>query len=594
MIEDLTADELRWLEASEIIDFPASPTDSFHVNGGVVLSQRSSRFTEDFHHSDPYLNAPRIIASKLISFCAGYSLFQEIDVDSIHSCSSEQSLSDVSPWFLPFGVALSAAQEPIASRLGPSTSALSSTMPLSQSAPVRDASHLLIRTPSITSAKTARGRADIVNDQSEETANSNGGRSSGGAPFWSSMLRPRSRSVRSIPALKPIPSQSQVDFQQSYTPPLPHHYRNDVMEDIPESIAIGRRSPSISSTSSSTLSSATSSSHPDTPVSVHPDPFGAFVNKPHKGCHRRHISAPTNSRDYRLAPLSTSPNKSILTRSSSISTKDSAITPSNKSVKFVEVPTVHYSSAGYWGDVDGTDRRTQPEAGVGIDHNMGMDVDSMDMGATPPPRVNGGAWNVNRLGFASSQWANTAEYDMDIDPPPRIPQEEKNSSFSLKRLMSLSRRSSVSTSASSSRRKSSASTSSTATITPGNFLPTNLGKSEQQQPPPTPPKPAISGPYALGSVQAVSPAHSTASLRSTSRHKPKAKSMSYVSTPSSGSSGAYDRIDTLEDCRSTKNAAARSVRSIASVKSDASASTTKRFKSFLLNKVSVGGAWSKH
>ena len=82
--------------------------------------------------------------------------------------------------------------------------------------------------------------------------------------------------------------------------------------------------------------------------------------------------------------------------------------------------------------------------------------------------------------------------------------------------------------------------------------------------------------------------------------------MSYVATPSSGRGPSVrqeqeqqhrereDREHDLEDYRSTKNAAARSVRSVASIKSDVSASTTGRFRSFLLHKVGVGNAWSKN
>ncbi|TEB39103.1 hypothetical protein FA13DRAFT_1785365 [Coprinellus micaceus] len=534
MIEDLTVDELRWLEASEIIDFPTSPTDSFHTT-----SSPSAASARDACSSKRSTLAPS--SPPTPPRTPGYRTHS-----SLHGSSPSEWL-------------YRRPKNPIASRLGPSTSALSSTMSLSQSAPVREAPPLLIRTPSVASARAAK---DI--DKFDDT------KASGSAPFWSGMLRPRARSVRSIPALKPIPSQSQVDLVHNPAPAFPYHSRSDMMEDIPD-----------------TLSSAASSSHPNTPISAHPDPFGALSTKPH---HRRHISAPASPRDYRLAPLSTScPNKSILTRSSSISTKDSATTPCNKSVKFAEIPTVHYSSsgAGFWGDIDGAGKRPSADGDMG----MAVDVDSMDMDDHVTSRVGGGAWNANRLGFAGPQWSNTAEFDMDVDPPPRVvvPQEGKNGSSGLKRLMSLSRRSSVTSSASSSRRKSSASTSSTATITPSRPFPL----AHSQQPPPTPPpKPTISGPYALGSVQTASPAHSTASLRSTNRHKPKAKSMSYVPTPSSASPSVHDHD--LEDYRSPKNAAARSVRSIASIKSDVSASPSGRFKSFLLHKVGVGNAWSKN
>ncbi|KAF5336892.1 hypothetical protein D9611_003427 [Ephemerocybe angulata] len=106
MIEDLTVDELRWLEASEILDFPTSPTDSFHLNDRVVLSQRKSRFNEDFHRPEAHLKTPRITASLSIDF-------PEIDSGSGQPSYSSSNPSSPIPTegFIALGVALPPPQD---------------------------------------------------------------------------------------------------------------------------------------------------------------------------------------------------------------------------------------------------------------------------------------------------------------------------------------------------------------------------------------------------------------------------------------------------------------------------------------------------
>lgn len=569
MIEDLTVDELRWLEASEILDFPTSPTDSFHLNDRVVLSQRKSRFNEDFHRPEAHLKTPRITTTSSASRPSPRDTASSRRSTAVLASlptpprtpprPSQPKDSSPSEWLYRRPKTPSSA-----SRTAPSASALSSTLTLPQ-VPSRETSPELVRTTSGASSQMAKGRDEVLRRVEEQPA-VDGGKASGNASFWTTMLRPRSRSLRSIPQLKTIPSQSQVDILHS-----------SALARDAESMS--RRSPSISSNSSSTLSSA-ASSYPDTPISTHPDPFGAFVTTKH----RRNASQPSAPRDYRAPPLPSScPSRSILARASSVSTKDSAT--ANKSVKFVEVPTVHYASAGHW-DADAATARRVPEP-----HYSSMDVDDLDN--TAIPRSGGGAWTINRTAFAGTHWGNATEanLDMDLDPLPRIEEKGRSNSGSLKRLMSLSRRSSVSTSAAvsptsspSHRRKSSASSISTATITPSKPLPAT--PNSKSLPPVPPPKPAISGPFVLGSHPATpaSPAQSTASLRSMHRHKPKSKSMSAATGGS--------LYHALEEARSTKNSAARSVRSLASsIRSEAS--TTPKFKSWL-SKVGVGNSWPKN
>ena len=442
---------------------------------------------------------------------------------------------------------------PTTSRSAQATPALSSTMTL---------------------GTTQHPRKHAAEQYDKFESSSRDPKASGNAPFWSTMLRPRSRSLRSIPLLKSIPSQSQVDINESMPSLLPAN-----------TISISRRSPSVDSTSSSSATSATSSSHPSTPVSSVPsDPFVSS----NKGYHRRHASQPS-SHGSRYPPLSSPcPSKSILTRASSISTKES-VAVANKSVKFVEIPTVHYASAGYW-DAEGLDGLQ--------DRDDRMDVDEMN--------IEGSSSRAN--------WGPPVEYrDIEMEPP----KDDKSSRKGLKRLISLSRRSSVSNHSSgppplvespspstpstphSDRRKSSSSTISTATITPKAtprashkvFHATPTGA--PNTPPSTPPphgRPTISGPYALGSHPVpASPAHSTTSLRSTQgRHRSKSTSnASAAAVPSSA--GVHHHP--LEAFRSSKNSAARSARSLTSVRSESSTATAPRLKSWL-NRVGVGSGWS--
>ncbi|KAF9015429.1 hypothetical protein BDQ17DRAFT_1418500 [Cyathus striatus] len=204
-------------------------------------------------------------------------------------------------------------------------------------------------------------------------------------PFWSTILRPRSRSERSIPSLKSIPSQSQIDFT-----PAPSTIISAALSSSTTSSSLSSasdpfkadsadiRPPSVASTvSTASLSTATSSSRPETPT------FPAFVpssynNSVRPRYQRRRATDP--SYGHPPAPLSAScpPSKSILTRASSISTKNSSSTAASKSVKFVDMPTVHYASTGYW-DLHTSSNTYLERTETSL--NMGLDVDSMDVDA---------------------------------------------------------------------------------------------------------------------------------------------------------------------------------------------------------------------
>ena len=157
--------------------------------------------------------------------------------------------------------------------------------------------------------------------------------------FWSAVLRPRSRSERSLPMLK---------AKAAELPTLP-----------PKAMHI--RAPSIAST----ISTSSTSSRPQTPTSPQ-------KHQPH---HR--------SSKY----TSPNPSKSILARTASISTKNSASTTGtgNKSVKFVDMPTIHYASAGYW-DIDSIYLDGVGSDSMDTGMEMDMDVDMRDvLCSTPTP-----------------------------------------------------------------------------------------------------------------------------------------------------------------------------------------------------------------
>ncbi|KAG2023177.1 hypothetical protein CC2G_000860 [Coprinopsis cinerea AmutBmut pab1-1] len=389
--------------------------------------------------------------------------------------------------------------------------------------------------------------------------------------------------MRSIPLLKTIPSQLEVTL---YPPEL---NENGASQDVDSSNSsssvvkgggsgigegVRTRAPSIASTLSST--SSQSSSRPTTPVT----PFDSVcgINKPghpHRfGHHRRHASNPVlPPKGLNSAPLSSSyPNKSILTRTSSISTKDS-VTTANKSVKFVEVPTVHYASAGYW-DVASVERM-EVDSPPHVD-DMGMDLDIMDIDSCRSRYRNSRApYRRERTGPYAGRGAVSRMTDF-IDELPdcetQDPEPDFAQSGALKRLMTFKR----SSRASRGRKHASAYAQ----------LSTSL--------PPTPsiPRPVISGPYALGSHPvSSSPAHSTTSLRSNMSRSSKA-SKSFLSfssvTPTSGITNSYGTgVSSLENYRSARNPATRSVRSLGSVKS--SSSTASGLKSWL-SRIAAGRA----
>jgi len=336
-------------------------------------------------------------------------------------------------------------------------------------------------------------------------------------PFSSTIFSSRSHSHQSFsPSLKGIKSQS-----LKHTP----YPRSRPKKSSPKLMLA--RPPSISSSSSISTSTSRSSS-PRTPAS----PSSSYTQTRRQLPYRLH---PEN--DSTLSPLSSScpPSKSILTRTSSISTKESSCT-GNKSVKFAAVPVVHYATAGYW-DLENFDKETM----------MGINIDAMD--------VDDDSYHALRTHIAApkdSRMLDIAKLRESQCATP-TPEREKAKIKGLKRLMSLTRKPSATTTTS-----------------------TSVATAYRS---PLSPRPVISMPYALGT-------HPTSTLKSR-------VSLSYSTSGVAGAAdgSAPDLVDMLplrsapsvESFRSYKSSAT----SMGSIKSS---SSTRDLRAWLSR--AIGWTWS--
>ena len=321
-------------------------------------------------------------------------------------------------------------------------------------------------------------------------------------PFSPTIFHSRSHSGHSFsPSMKRIKSQSETGHKR--TPSSPSRPK------ISSPKLISVRPPSISSSSSISTSTSRSSS-PKSPVT----PSSSIYTKTSQPLpYRRH---PEN--DSTLPPLSSPcpPSKSILTRTSSISTKESSFT-GNKSVKFAAVPVVHYATASYW-DLDNFDKE---------ETTMGINIDAMDVDDSyheyrthvPVPKDFSGMLDIAKL--RESQCATPT------------PERENAKTKGLKRLLSLTKPSAMTTTSTS-----------VATVYRSQLSP----------------RPVISIPYALGT-------HPTSALQSDA-------SLPYSASGASDSApdlvGILRSAQSLESFRSFKTSANRSVRSMGSLKSSLS------------------------
>lgn len=331
-------------------------------------------------------------------------------------------------------------------------------------------------------------------------------------PFWST-LRPR-------PMLKARPSRTRLVISPPFKPPLPTispntsetTFRSEKMDTSP------LRTPSITSIAST----ASSTSAPNTPTVA----SFAYAPRQHPLRNRppnRHLKS---SSDYSPLPSSFSPSKSILARSSSVSTSGSHTTFSTgvpsptKSVKFVETPMVHYASRGYW-DLESL---KEVEASQSLpDIQMGMDVEEMDLGGDDLALSR---TMKRELEIAREAMCATPTLDT-----------ERGRVKGLQRIISLKRRTS---------------------------LPTKRDKSCLQS---LSRRPTISGPYVLGTFQGASAEDGwPPSSPSLADHSPLQRSKGSQPTRSLSLNRVYLRsAPSLESVRSTRSAAARSLRRVSSI-----------------------------
>jgi len=378
----------------------------------------------------------------------------------------------------------------------------------------------LSRSGTTTSIRTTISSSRISLNQ-DPTSTSPPPPSSG--PFWTTILRTRSRSERSIPLLKTIPSESQIQlalFDRS-TPSSP---TKPDKRQISTPKSMTARPPSLSSTlstvSNSPSPSSSRSESPVTPVSM--SSYGGVVGNRYRRqnpYHRRHRTQ--SDIDSNFLSSSCPPSKSILTRESSVSTKESSHTI-NKSVKFAAAPVVHYASTGYW-DVNTIE-------GLGVEDNgMGINIDSME------------------VDDSSSYWGKdittlTQLREMQCTTP--TPEREK--AKTLRRLMTLSSKKSQSATSTSDE--------------------TNTRTSHKLQQGPASPRPVISAPYPLGNYPSQA-MQSTISLRATSQRSRSSDAAGSTSDFSIRSSLPIRTAPSCESFRSSKSIATRSVRSLGSMKS---------------------------
>ena len=162
------------------------------------------------------------------------------------------------------------------------------------------------------------------------------------------------------PLLRPIPSESQLTFEPELTPNATTHKGMSRPFYISTPAALDTNS----------LSPASSrSDSPVTPVSL--SSICRTGRRRSYDLPRHHHRRCTHS--VEIAPTSTtqsSPSKSILTRTASVSTRASSHT-ANKSVKFATIPTVHYATHAYW------------DADVPDTNSIEINIDSMDVDHDP-------------------------------------------------------------------------------------------------------------------------------------------------------------------------------------------------------------------
>ncbi len=310
----------------------------------------------------------------------------------------------------------------------------------------------------------SRGRCRHSMDHDKQTAHSQLTTTASSAepdaiPFWSTLLRSRSHSERFNPSLKAKPSRAQLVISRPFAP-LPTISSSPVEPTFISTTGKHShlRTPSMTSTASTASTSSTSR------LCTPTIPTLSYNPKRHQQKETNQLSLSSSQGrcarsglDY--TPLSSScpPCKSILARSSSLSTRGSHTTSAasgcslSKSVKFVDIPTVHYPNADHL-DFDDPSKIGANQTN---ETQMGIDVEGMDLGYES--HIDGPETKAEDMEAARDALCNVPTLD-----------REHERAAALKRVSSIKHR------------------------PPSSENRSNCGLSEPN------PRPAISGPYALG------------------------------------------------------------------------------------------------
>ncbi|KAF8912923.1 hypothetical protein CPB84DRAFT_484843 [Gymnopilus junonius] len=519
---DLSAEELTWLHASAILDRPPTPPPQ---DDDDIFMLDSSSFIPP---------SPKRVAS-------------------ISTPPRSVSNSPRSEWIY---------RQPRSSPGARHRSANPRPYPRPFTGYIKQGPPSLARSASTASTRTTRSTATTLTRDNQSPSSNY---------FWSTVLRPRSRSERSIPLLRTIPSESQIaltpaDISAPISKNIISSPRN--ISARPPSISSTLSSVSISRSDSPSPSSSSRSESPVTPISLSlsSSPYSAAagaVRPRHRQLspyqhrrHRIHIHHPNHDSDASLPPLSQScpPSKSILARTASVSTRGSGHTV-NKSVKFAAIPTIHYASAGYW-DLETLDSPDHENM------DMGINVDAMDVDDS-----------LSFTGYRGDHQLDDIR-DMaslrELQCTTPTPEREKEKAKGIKRLMSLSRKPVKPTTATN--------TNAVTALKP--LLQRSRSSHHSHSP-----RPLISTPYPLGTFPLPPPQshgmQSSVSLRhATGQPSAKKGEASAGSVPDllQKSTGRLRSAPSCESFRNSRSTAARSTRSLGSVKST---SSTRGFRAWV-------------
>ncbi|KAK2461716.1 hypothetical protein APHAL10511_006179 [Amanita phalloides] len=508
----LTIDELRWLQFSRVMDLPSRSSSPLPVfqHSQCELSQSHDAFT--LHNHNPKLshgsNTSFHLRSSLDPMSKSQHKSTSMSIGAESSFGGSGLSSSNLSRSLPSG---SSCQEWIYRR--PNKTTGHAQLPR-QAIPIRSR----VRPPhSMDQGKKVPKQ--LVIETSDDELNA--------IPFWSTLLRSRSRSDRSVPSLKARPSRAQLVISRPFTPlPTISSGPNETTL-ISTTKHLPLRTPSITSTASTASTSSTRLGTPTKPS------FSRNTNRHRRNGTLRPLESFTSQHakpeiDYPSLSSSCPPSKSIL---ASVSTKGSHTpsatsgAPQNKSVKFVDIPTVHYASPAGWHSLSMNEIGKIGAGQRGNDAHLGIDVEGMDIDR-----------DLHLRGSEAKELCHSSERAIEVlccTPTP-----EKERATALKRLVSLKH---------------------SAAIERGRNILSTASR-----------RPTISGPYALGTVQSMSTNDTASSILPLSLSQQNKEPSLSLSSAADSDQNRLRNAPSLESVKSTRSIGARSMFSLGSTKGAAS------------------------